>query len=76
MIMIMIMIIMMIAITNHVSPPAGCEPADFLALMDPPALDAEAERVNARRASITGAGQGGGEWNGPLRHLFPVVCRL
>lgn len=32
----------------------GCEPSLFVALMDPPALDPEAERINARRASITG----------------------
>lgn len=33
---------------------AGHEPSLFAALMDPPALDPEAQRINARRASITG----------------------
>jgi hypothetical protein len=32
----------------------GSEPADFIALMDPPTLDPDAQRQNARRASITG----------------------
>lgn len=43
---------------------AGSEPEELIAALDPPALDPDAERQNARRASITGvlaivAGRGG-----------------
>ena len=56
----------------HTPPSATCaghEPPSFISLMDPPLLDPEQQRINARRASITGEGGRGEGGRGPASRV-------